>query len=312
LLERTAGNAATAEIALPEATGKGEVFLLAYPSGRRAVLRAFKSRTKFSRYSQAMLYCKGKDLPVPQLTESDGRCATRGRFKRWFCVEEFVEGTPLGQLADTSAHAERVLRALARLHGETSARWGWPHKLKQSSFKEYLSSRVNRIFQDISYLSRDVSFGEIGLWHGWLALQIEAMPEPSRFSLVHENLSGDNIIIPPDASCAVFVGSRGLRFGFFAHDVEQILALLAKGDGVKRRDCLALYMRLQNHLPPDANYEALSTVFRARYWLLRLRSLLKRSAKNDAAPGATPDAAPEAASEAAIAQIRKTIRSFVR
>ena len=283
-LARLLGQGEVVEIRAPEHGKKSEIFLISFSTGKRVALRVFRERPRFERYRRVMEFQGDKALPLARIVVCDGGLLTRVRFRCFFVIEDFVEGRHVADVADvTAAHAEPVLQALASLHNHTSPGWGNFGRLrKPSAYKAHVLESMRETVRDVAARSSGLSASEASVWERWFAAHVEAMPNPRRFSLVHQHLGPDDIILSPDGSRATFLDNGNLRFGCFVQDVEQILTALGGEDPAKRRRVLARYMQLQTHLPREADYERDFRAFRARYHLLRLRSLLNRRPRSGA------------------------------
>ena len=267
------------EVETPCFGEKSETAILTFSSGARGVLRAFADRAKFRRYAGAMLFCEDKTLPVPSLWLIDKSWSTRLQFRRWFCLEHFVEGEVFHVCGRSPRQVESVVKAVAQLHNVRSKHWGLIHRLKRSPYRQYFRERVEKILARLSTLPSPIEPDEITKWKIWFASQIDSLEEPGSYSLVHHHLGPDDILVSPDGGHATILDNGSLKFDNFIQDVEDMLSFLATNEQT-RREIIDRYMLHQNHLPPDSEYEKNSLPYRTEYHLKRLWRFLKNKAAN--------------------------------
>ena len=265
-----------ADFELPVHGKKSEVALLTFNSGKRAVLRAFDSRSKFITYVAAMRFGNRRKLPIPQLILTDQNPLSRLRFGRWFAVEELVAGEPLIDSQKSAAQLKAAVQAVADLHSETSTQWGRVRRLKRKPFLPHFQRRADTTLDELALDPQGPGEDEISAWRQWFHAKIATMSEPPTFSFVHHHLAADDILVSANGEQATILDNATLRFDCFVQDVEDLADSFEKIGAAKRPEVIALYLQCQTHLPANVPYEITSLLYRVERRLKRLRRILRR------------------------------------
>ncbi|MDK2972655.1 MAG: hypothetical protein PWP23_2410 [Candidatus Sumerlaeota bacterium] len=280
------GESGVPQFALPTRGNNSEVYLLSYPSGTGAVLRAFTDRHEYRRYRRAMSWASRHDAPVPRLLGCWGSPACIRRWGRLFCLEEFVDG-PLAEECDLGDPAVQgaILDAAARLHDKIVPADGvWTRLRYHPPRQPYLLARALKYLAEIPPSSPVFSPAERQHIECRLAESAAAIPRQKVFSLVHHHLAADDIALWRDGRGAVVLDNGGLRFGHWGHDLEDVLAFLDGNDVEQRRRLIALYLERRTTLPASFPYEPMETFFQADRHLKKLRSWVRKLGPDPGAP----------------------------
>ncbi|MBI5154855.1 hypothetical protein HZA57_06430 [Candidatus Poribacteria bacterium] len=267
--------AAEPSIEVPSHGRNSEIYIVHYPDGRGAVLRAYSDRKEFAAYRRALAYCAGRALPLPALLRADGGLLSRRKWGRSICIEQWVRGALLAECAIGQYERQAVLQSLAALHDVTSRKWGHLDRPRGTSYQRKLIGRARNMIAEIPADAPEITPPMRAAWAAWFA--DHCPPEPGCFSLIHQHLAPDDILAEADSGRAIFLDNGGLQFGHFAQDLEDVLAFLADSED-DRGQIAAEYAGMRKNPPGIAASEA-GPYFRAEYHLKKLRSALKKQRK---------------------------------
>lgn len=264
------------EIKFPKHGSNSELYFLFFGSTTKLILRCFKEKKEFKKYYSVMNYFSGKMLPIPDLIDHDGDLLTKLIYKRYFCIEEFIDGKLLIDTQIDEDIENLLLSSLAAMHNYTSDKWGEIGSLKQKGHREKLLERVNKKLSEIPEGNEFVKIGEKDNWKQWFEQKWQNVPKITKYSLIHRHLAPDDIMISDGNTKAVFLDNISLQFGHFAYDLEDVLEFTAGDSEEKRQVVISKYMSLQNHVSKEFDYKKIEPFFRADYHLKKLRTGIKK------------------------------------
>ncbi|MCB2155209.1 aminoglycoside phosphotransferase family protein [bacterium] len=275
------GDTGAPEVVIPATGVNSECYILRYPLGGHYVLRVFERPRLHSAYRTVMLLAARHELPMPRMVASEQGLLIRMRYSRTFLLEEFVTGELLMEAGVSDKTMAPVLDSLARMHDVRVQRWGYPKNLKTGSYRNQCLGRVERILAGIPADSEILQPGEADKWAGFVRVQWRNLPEPEDFCPVHHHLAPDDIMISLDQQRAMFLDNGALRFGHFAHDLEDVLAWGMEDGKLEREALKGEYFKRRKTLPAGYDYTPIEPFFHAEHCLKKVRSALRKLGRGD-------------------------------
>ncbi len=269
------------KVIIPDAGKHSEIYIVDFEDDSRYILRAFARPFEYKRYRVAMDFCTGKDLPVPQLLESDDSLVTRWRFKRKFCIENFVLGKLWREAGVNAETTTLMVKTMAKLHGFQSKQWGKFDRLRTDAYRPRLLRRALGFLEEMPDASDYHTAQDKKVWREFVEEHFKVVPDIKKFSLVHHHIGKTDVIMANDLKSAIILDNISLRYGHFAHDLADVLDIVARGNADRRKEVIQEYAATQKFLPKDFPFLEIDPFFQADYHLKRLnKAFIKEKTRN--------------------------------